>query len=84
MAGDLDGDNAPDLAAACFSIAEVPTMYRLRVLYGNGDGTMRDAVDLPLQAESTVQRIIDVNGDGLPDVVLRSGSDVIVFLNTSR
>jgi len=45
---------------------------------------MRDAVDLPLQAESTVQRIIDVNGDGLPDVVLRSGSDVIVFLNTSR
>lgn len=59
-------------------------MYRLRILYNNGDGTMRDPVDYPLQTSAVVERIIDVNGDGLPDVVLLSGTDVIVFPNTSR
>jgi len=86
-AGDLNGDGNPDLALSVqFASPEAPStvLYRLRILYGNGDGTMRDPVEYPLQAISGVVGIIDVNGDGVPDVVLLSGTDVIVFPNTSR
>ncbi len=86
-AADLNGDGAPDLALSVqFATPEAPgtVLYRLRILYDNGDGSMRDPVDYPLQAASGVAGIIDVNGDGIPDVVLRSGTDVIVFTNTSR
>lgn len=86
-AGDLNGDGNPDLALSVqLATPEAPStvLYRLRILYGNGDGTMGDPVDYPLQTSAVVERIIDVNGDGLPDVVLLSGTDVIVFPNTSR
>lgn len=85
-AGDLNGDGKPDLALTVqFAAPDAPTvvLYRLRILYGNGDGTMRDPVDYPLQTSSGIETIIDLNGDGFPDVVLRSGTDVIVFPNTS-
>src|SRR5262249_8643877 len=74
-AADFNGDNVADLAMTLSSSTpEGPTelTYRLRILYGNGDGTMRDAVDYPLPSSQVIERIIDVNGDGFPDVVMRS------------
>src|SRR6185369_12027802 len=61
--GDFDRNGALDLITAN------GTSGTLSLLLGNGDGTFRPRVDLPVGAAPRAVAVGDFNGDGLPDVV---------------
>lgn len=74
---DLDGDGSLDLLLATDRGAVTPG---LQLLLNDGHGRMRDASgQLGVRFASTdawvsAIRIVDLNGDGVPDVVLRTNS----------
>ena len=77
---DVNGDGKPDLVVAnecgdstCFSFAPNGTVS---VMLGNGDGTFQSAVIYDSGGLSTRSVVVaDVNGDGMPDIVVASGYD---------
>jgi FG-GAP-like repeat/Abnormal spindle-like microcephaly-assoc'd, ASPM-SPD-2-Hydin len=53
------------------------------VFWGNGDGTLRPAQFLQTGVQTGLAAVGDLNGDGLPDVVLADGVEgTITMLNT--
>lgn len=66
--GDFDGDGKLDLVG-------VGT-----ILMGNGDGTFQPQISLPV-SDSDAQ-VIDVNGDGAPDLVLIQQNAINLLVNT--
>ena len=81
IAGDLNRDGKLDLAVANMDSNNVSVMY------GNGDGTFSPAALYPLDAGSAPQALAwgDVNGDGIPDIVVAETSNfaVAVLLGNS-
>ena len=68
--GDLNGDGAPDIVAATFDAnGNNGAIY---IFYQNAAtrGTFLAAVTFPAGAQPQAVRIADVNGDGLPDIVV--------------
>jgi VCBS repeat protein/FG-GAP repeat protein len=68
--GDLNGDGAPDIVAATFDAnGDNGAIY---VFYQNATarGTFLAPVTFPAGAQQQAVRIADVNGDGLPDIVV--------------
>jgi FG-GAP-like repeat/FG-GAP repeat len=68
--GDLNGDGAPDIVAATFDAnGNNGAIY---IFYQNAvtRGTFLPAVTFPAGAQPQAVRIADVNGDGLPDIVV--------------
>ena len=67
--GDLNGDGAPDIVAATFDAnGNNGAVY---VFYQNAArGTFLAPVTFPAGAHPQAVRIADVNGDGLPDIVV--------------
>ena len=62
---DFDNDGNPD----CIFVAEDDQNHEYYL--GNGDGTFRDVSDrLPAKSEANGLDVGDVNGDGLPDIVI--------------
>lgn len=61
-------DNAPDLLALAMS--ETPGASQLGVYLGNGDGTFQPQVDATLPGIANGLTVADVNGDGVPDVLV--------------
>ncbi len=82
-AGDLNGDQFPDLAA----VSRVTNT--VGVWLGNGDGTFRARRDFALPAgdQPTAVLIADVNADGRPDLVTANAgpaNSVSVFLAAAQ
>ena len=71
LAADVDGNKTIDLVSP-----------RLGSYFpGNGHGGFGDAISLSFPQGSTLIAVADFNGDGKPDFVLQSGTNVSVVLN---
>jgi hypothetical protein len=73
--GDLDGDGKPDIAATEFEYG-LPSY--LHVYHGNGNGTFQAAGVYSAGMSAFELAIGDVNGDGIPDIVVNN----FVYLST--
>jgi hypothetical protein len=68
--GDLNGDNSPDAVIANSASNSVSALLNRN----DGSGSFHDPVTYPAGPGPTSVVIVDVNGDGKPDVVVCSGS----------
>ncbi|MCB9899687.1 MAG: VCBS repeat-containing protein [Planctomycetes bacterium] len=73
---DLDGDGSPDLV-----VVGQPTAPDLTVALGAGDGTFAIAwqIALPPPGETKLGVLADLDGDGVRDLVLALGPDLVLF-----
>lgn len=71
FAADVDGNQTIDLVSPAGSYFP-----------GNGHGGFGDSIPLSFPQGSTLIAVADFNGDGKPDFVLQSGSNVSVVLNS--
>jgi FG-GAP-like repeat len=81
VVADVNGDGKPDLVVAnCGAnsqnnCASNSNSGNVAVLLGNGDGTFRGAVTYTLGANgASAVAVADVNGDGIPDLIVGTGS----------
>ena len=79
-AGDLNNDGIPDLAVIDSTVAPA----KGGVLLGRGDGTFQLLKPFVITPEETYRTnsvvIVDINGDGMTDLVVRDFSDGTVVL----
>jgi hypothetical protein len=78
---DVNGDAKPDLIVGNSGTFPGATMS---VLLGNGDGTFGSKLDYPTNSDAQAIAVVDVSGDGKPDVVVAESSAVSVLLNTGN
>ncbi len=87
VSSDLNGDGSPDLVLASDNDNRFPG---LQLLLNDGAGHFRDATaQLNLTFPSTDQwvvriHVVDINNDGLPDIVLRMSTTFYAPVNFSR
>src|SRR5205807_9910163 len=62
---DFNGDGMQDLAVAHFALSN-----DVSVLLGNGDGTFRAPISVPVGSDQLSVVVGDFNGDGVPDLAV--------------
>ncbi len=67
--GDVNGDGKPDVVTCMDPSAVPPPDAFLSVLLGRGDGTLGDHVEYGIDSGSRDVKIVDLDGDGRPDLV---------------
>lgn len=68
--GDLNGDGKPDLALLNNYYDSSAEGYTVSVLLGNGDGSFQAKRDFSVGDHPREVAIADVNGDGMPDLIV--------------
>jgi hypothetical protein len=84
VTGDFNGDGNLDLAVVDQHSPDGTEPGRLKLLFGNGDGTFRSG---PTYVTGNISRSVavgDLNGDGRLDLVVTSGSGTLVFLGNGN
>lgn len=76
LGGDVDGDGGGDVVAVLAS-------GMLYGLHGNGDASFRQDVKRPAVPGVTGSALADLDGDGMPDLVLVSQAGIATMRNTS-
>ena len=68
IAGDFNGDTKSDLAVCAG--APSGSAGAMAILLNNGNGTFQNAVSTQLSGKPLAAAVADVNGDGIPDLVV--------------
>lgn len=71
--GDFDGDGKLDLVWN--------TGTQIRIFPGNADGTFQPPIIFPKNSTGTRFQVLDVNGDGAPDLVLSDTNSIALLVN---
>src|SRR5205823_1725651 len=79
---DVNGDGFPDLAVANYGTLPTRPGHTVSLLLGNGDGSFGTRQSFAAGSLPRSVAVADVNGDGLPDLVVANarGNSVSVLL----
>jgi len=89
VVADVNGDGKLDLVTGNATLAK-PNIFNISVLLGNGDGTFQPAITSAVPFDPSQLVVADMNGDGIPDLVMTAQSDlslsgsVIVMLGDGK
>jgi hypothetical protein len=72
-AGDFDGDGNMDLVGQGSS--------QIHIFPGNGDGTFQQLIAFAINPNETLYQVLDVNGDGAPDLVTIGSNSIGLLVN---